>query len=78
MKKLFTIFGTVLFSMVFLVVCFLTTTYAQNWTQVNTNGFGDPNNEMAGGIIAIYNDCLYVGTGNETTGCEVWRYCGST
>ena len=78
MKKLFTIFGTVLFSMVFLAVCFFTTSYAQNWTQVNTDGFGDTNNEEAGGIIAIYNDCLYVGTGNGITGCEIWQYCGST
>jgi len=56
-----------------------------DWTQVNADGFGDPNNRNAE-CMAVYDDGsgekLYVGTSNETdtwetTGCEVWSYDGS-
>jgi parallel beta-helix repeat protein len=43
------------------------------WTQINTNGFGDANNN--GGITSmISHNPLYVGAYNGTTGAEVWRY----
>ncbi len=44
--------------------------------QVNTNGFGDINNERIAGM-AVFNGNLYVGTQNETTGGEIWRYNGT-
>ena len=47
-----------------------------NWTQVNTDGFGNSNNTRATSMIS-YNGNLYVGTRNTSTGCEVWRYDGS-
>ena len=55
MRRLLTAFVTVLFSIVFLAVCFFTTTYAQNWTQVNTDGFGDPSMEDARCMV-VYKD----------------------
>jgi len=51
--------------------------YAQAaWNQINTDGFGDPNNESIDAII--YGSSLYAETGNGTTGGEVWRYDGGT
>lgn len=46
------------------------------WTQVNTDGFGDANNEYA--VLEVYGDDLYAGTGNVSTGVEIWKYDGST
>ena len=43
-----------------------------DWTQINTNGFGDINNYSAG--LAVYNNVLYSATSNEVTGCELWEY----
>jgi len=43
-----------------------------NWTQINTDGFGDPNNFMAF-PATVFNGYLYTGTRNEVTGGEVWR-----
>jgi 6-phosphogluconolactonase (cycloisomerase 2 family) len=43
-----------------------------DWTQVNTNGFGDFDNLRAGGM-AVFKGYLYVGTLNPTTGCQIWR-----
>ena len=72
MKKLFTIFGTVLFSMVFLNVCCITTTYAQNWTQVNTDGFGGAvTNENA--PLIEYKNMLYVAVDNIGGATQIWR-----
>lgn len=48
-----------------------------NWIQVNIDGFGDTNNTSAQGITT-YNDNLYVGTWNITTGGEIWQYDGNT
>jgi hypothetical protein len=62
-----------IFVMIFFVLCFHNPIYAQDWTQVNADGFGDPINTIATGFT-IYSDRLYVGTGNEATGAEVWRY----
>jgi len=46
------------------------------WTQVNTDGFGDANNDYVFSL-AVYNNRLYVGTANTVTGAEVWEYNGS-
>jgi len=51
-------------------------TAAENWTQVNVDGFGDANNEAV--LFAEYDNVLYVGTANLVTGLEVWRYDGMT
>ncbi len=42
-----------------------------DWSQVNTDGFGDANNESA--RMAVYNNRLYVGTSNGSTGAEIWE-----
>ena len=46
------------------------------WSQVNTDGFGDVNNYEAYGSV-VFNDQLYIGTSNDVTGGEVWRYNGT-
>lgn len=50
-----------------------------SWTQVNLDGFGNPDNEEAS-VMATYSHgvttYLYVGTWNRVTGCEVWRTAG--
>ncbi len=40
-------------------------------------GFGDANNSAAVSMAAL-NDRLYIGTKNNTAGCEVWSYRSST
>jgi len=47
----------------------------QNWIQDNTDGFGDAKN-TASYAMSTYNNKLYVGTRNTTTGAEVWQYDG--
>ncbi len=47
-----------------------------NWGQVNTDGFGNTNNFSAFSM-AVYGNQLYVGTWNNSDGCEVWRRDGS-
>ena len=47
-----------------------------NWTRVNTDGFGDPNN-MNATSMAFYGGDLFVGTENWATGCEVWEENGA-
>jgi hypothetical protein len=42
------------------------------WTQVNTDGFGDPDNDAISSS-AVFDGYLYAGTGNDTTGGQVWR-----
>jgi flagellin len=42
------------------------------WTQVNTDGFGDPDNDAII-LSAVFDGYLYAGTGNDTTGGQVWR-----
>ena len=44
-----------------------------DWVQVNTDGFGDPNNTEIGGKVIEYDGYLYAGTSNNATGGEVWR-----
>lgn len=66
----------VICAMLFLVppaVCWCQWT---NWGQINTDGFGDTNNFSAFSM-AVYGNKLYVGTWNNSTGCEVWRRDGS-
>jgi len=48
-----------------------------DWTQVNTDGFGNPNNKEGKSMI-VFRDHLFVGTMNNTTGCELWAYDGSS
>ena len=43
-----------------------------DWIQVNPDGFGDTNNR-ASYDMEVYDNHLYVGTYNQTTGTEVWR-----
>jgi len=43
-----------------------------DWTQVNTDGFGDGNNVMASSMYGA-GTSLHVGTLNNVSGCEVWR-----
>ncbi|MFH1149122.1 MAG: hypothetical protein V1748_01475 [Actinomycetota bacterium] len=43
-----------------------------DWAQVNTNGFGSPNNTLAVSL-ASYGSRLYAGTWNFVNGCEIWR-----
>ena len=40
-------------------------------------GFGNANNTIAWSM-AVYNGELYVGTGNNISGCEVWSFNGTT
>jgi len=53
------------------------TDYAGSATQVNTDGFGDSNNENSYSA-AVYNGKLYVGTKNSAEGAELWAYDGSS
>jgi hypothetical protein len=46
-----------------------------NWSQVNTDGFGNIANTVVESMV-VYNGDLYAGTRNETTGAQVWRYDG--
>ena len=45
-----------------------------NWTKVGLDGFGDKNNYS--GKMETDGTNLFVGTGNYTTGTEVWKYAG--
>jgi hypothetical protein len=47
-----------------------------DWTQVNSDGFGDANN---GGVpaMAVFNSYLYAGTFNSSAGGEVWHTGGT-
>ncbi|MBD3330510.1 DUF11 domain-containing protein [Candidatus Peregrinibacteria bacterium] len=48
-----------------------------NWTQINTDGFGDSKNVDCRNVLS-HNDNLYIGTVNTTTGGEIWLYDGTT
>jgi hypothetical protein len=81
MKKLIAIFSTIMSFAVFCGLCPLV--QAQDWTQVNADGFGDAGNSRATSM-AVYRSHLYVGTENgdgvwpgSDSGAEVWRYDGA-
>jgi len=46
-----------------------------DWTQANTDGFGDVSNRGSR-ALAIYNGQLYAGTNSSGNGGQVWRYDG--
>jgi parallel beta-helix repeat protein len=48
-----------------------------DWTQVNSDGFGNSSNTAAKSM-AEHNGNLFVGTDNSSTGGEVWEYNGSS
>ncbi len=51
-----------------------------DWTQVNLDGFGDPNNiEVSGMAVFAHGGTtyLYVATQNGATGGEIWRTAGA-
>ena len=48
-----------------------------DWQKVNTDGFGT-NKNIDATSLAVFNQKLYAGTHNETTGCEVWKYNSGT
>jgi len=51
------------------------------WTRLAAQGFGNPENEKVTSMCASWNGYelrLYVGTENDSTGCEVWSYHGGT
>ena len=71
MKK--AILGAVAFALV--VGCTAVATQDKlSWTQVNTDGFGDPNCTFVS-IKAIFDGCLYAGTLNRVAGGGMWRSC---
>lgn len=57
------------------VACDGTTVWATsdgvNWNQVSIPGMGDPNNNSYKGVV--FQDRLYIQTGNEANGGEIWR-----
>jgi hypothetical protein len=42
------------------------------WTTVVSDGFGDPNTLLTGGM-AVFGGYLYVGAGNTVSGAQLWR-----
>lgn len=48
-----------------------------DWEQANTDGFGDANNSSAASGV-VFEDNLYVGTWNNTTGGQIWRSSDGT
>ena len=49
-----------------------------DWTQVGENGLGDTYNNNDGRGIEVYNDCLYIGTGESITmskSARIYRTC---
>ena len=64
--------------------CWLEIWRSQNgtdWRQVGGNGLGDTANNVDGRGVEVYNDCLYIGTGEDYTSknARIYRTCdGST
>ncbi len=42
------------------------------WTTIVDDGFGESNTILAGGT-AVFNNYLYIGAGNSSTGAQLWR-----
>ncbi len=59
--------------------CWLEVWRSQNgtdWAQIGGNGLGDPANNVEGRGIEVYNNCLYIGTGeNYTSQARIYRTC---
>ncbi len=51
-----------------------------SWTQINSDGFGNPFNYASVGYegMAVLNGKLHIEVTNSNSGCEVWRYEGTT
>ena len=49
----------------------------ESWTQVNSDGFGDSNNEGID-LWVVFNGYLYAGTSYNATGGEIWRSSDGT
>jgi len=62
--------------------CWLEVWRSQNgidWTQVGGNGLGDPDNNVEGRGVEVYNGCLYIGTGeNYTSNARIYKTCDGT
>jgi len=73
-----TITSHVAFIMLLLVLITFTPCKAQavTWTQLNQDGFGNPDNTDFRGLCT-FNDSIYAATRNFTTGTQVWNYDGS-
>jgi len=48
----------------------------QTWTRVGNGGFGDGDNVRARSM-AVFRGWLYVGTGHNPSGAQIWAYDGS-
>ncbi len=66
------------FLILFLTFALSNITHAQSLSKINSGRFRDTNNTNGSAFSAVFNDCLYVGTSNSVTGCEIWRYDGLT
>ena len=51
------------------------TTNGTSWTEVATAGFGNKNNYISyfSNSLAVFNQQLYIGTGNYSNGGQIWR-----
>ncbi|WP_207679005.1 Ig-like domain-containing protein [Desulfonema magnum] len=47
------------------------------WTQINSNGLGNPDNHGVS-TMAVYNNSLYMGTANSADGFEILKYDSGT
>jgi hypothetical protein len=48
----------------------------QQWHQIMSGGWGDPNNQFADYLdhgAEVFQGSVYIGTGNDVTGAEVWQ-----
>jgi flagellin len=53
------------------------TSNGSTWTQVNTNGFGDPDNIHIGSLM-VFDNKLFAGTRNDETGGQIWQSTNGT
>ena len=51
--------------------------YGGPWSTVVSNGFGDPDTLLTGGM-AVFGTQLYAGTGNTVSGAQIWRTSDGT
>ncbi|MEW6379672.1 MAG: hypothetical protein AB1611_08685 [bacterium] len=55
-----------------LILCLNCGSFAEEWEQVASNGFGNPSNDYAW-CMATFKGKLYVGTLNTLSGGQIWR-----